>query len=323
MVSDIARKLLMTEYLGQGGLGALRRLWLESRLLLSGARVVRGKDCIWIEKGSGKSCRRLKIKGDSSVTTIAKTVGLFESIMQMVGGRQGNEVDLTGDVEIDFLGCRIATDFWSLLEIESALMQYNKFYKLREGDIVFDCGGFHGMYSIYASKQVGSSGKVYCFEPDSQSLKVIEKNINGNGITNVKVVKKGIWDKTAKLPWSNTIISSIDPNAATLGGTGGGQGASANTAEGYIDVVSIPEFCLQEGIEKIDFIKMDIEGAEIEVLQSLADYLRQHKVNLAIASYHIRDGAKTSNAIEKMMRPMPYRAITANLQHRTTYLIPL
>jgi len=90
------------------------------------------------------------------------------------------------------------------------------------------------------------------------------------------------------------------------------------------DIVEVPVVRLDDetnrlGIQKVDFIKMDIEGAEIEALNGGTSLLKRKCVNLAIASYHVVDGSPTCGKLEKILLGLGYNVETANPQHLTTY----
>jgi hypothetical protein len=72
-------------------------------------------------------------------------------------------------------------------------------------------------------------------------------------------------------------------------------------------------------MDRIDFIKMDVEGAEIEALKGSMNTLKEFDVNLAIASYHEVDGKKTSHEVEKLLSEYGYEAKTSFPMHLTTF----
>jgi hypothetical protein len=73
----------------------------------------------------------------------------------------------------------------------------------------------------------------------------------------------------------------------------------------------------------VDYIKMDIEGAEIEALEGAARMMSTLKPTFAIASYHKRDGRPTAETLEKLFNELGYRTETGFPSHLTTYASPL
>lgn len=188
---------------------------------------------------------------------------------------------------------------------------YFKYYSLNEGDTVIDGGAYLGEFTLYAAKVVGNGGKVIAFEPDPLNYKKLLENISLNNLDNVIAVNKGLHSENTNLKFYNdssggSFLISDDPESKPN------------------DMVEVPVVKLDDemdllGIPKVDFIKMDIEGAEIEALKGCKRLLKSNRVNLAIASYHILDGLPTCKRLEGLLLDMGYNFETANLQHLTTY----
>lgn len=125
---------------------------------------------------------------------------------------------------------------------------------IKNGSTVVDVGANIGYYTILFSRLVGDMGRVYAFEPESVNFSYLTKNIALNDLKNVISVKKAVSDKneTAKLyihpdnPGGHTLIDCYDDFKSIS-----------------VDCVSLNEFLRGA---KIDFIKIDVEGAEPKVL---------------------------------------------------------
>lgn len=188
---------------------------------------------------------------------------------------------------------------------------YFKYYSLKEGDIVIDGGAYLGEFTLYAAKVVGNGGKVIAFEPDPLNYKKLLENISLNNLDNVIAINKGLYSENTNLKFYND-------------SSGGSFLISEDLESKPNDIVEVPVVKLDDemnrlGIQKVDFIKMDIEGAEIEALKGCKRLLESNCVNLAIASYHILDGLPTCKRLEGLLLDMGYNVETSNPQHLTTY----
>jgi len=224
-------------------------------------------------------------------------------------------------VEINFKGQKLKFNSWSGANLTPYDMEYKpwrtsfhkenlgylKHYYLNPGDVVIDAGGYEGTFSIYAAKVVGETGKVIVFEPDTENYRKLESNIRLNGLKNVIIINKALWseDKTLKFNNKHTAGSSFFFNA------------SPHVVE--ISAVSIDNELERLGINKVNFIKMDIEGSEIRAIEGAKKVLMDNNVNLAVASYHIINGEETSVEVENMLEKFRYEAITEFPQHKITY----
>ena len=144
-------------------------------------------------------------------------------------------------------------------------------------DIVIDAGAYCGDTALYFSMKVGEKGKVYAFEPDNRNYTYLEKNIKLNNLKNIEPIKAGIGFK-------NTLAHEIGigiKGSVTLRNGGDSNGELNN-----IKVYSIDNFILENQINRVDFIKMDIEGWEIDALKGAKNCLKKYKPKLAISVYH-------------------------------------
>lgn len=180
----------------------------------------------------------------------------------------------------------------------------------RPGDIALDAGAYCGEMTLELAKRVGPSGHVFAFEPDAKNLVWLRRNIERSGFTNITVVPKGLWGKTTTLEF----YADENPASSLFAPRNAGPGHPTSK----IDVLSPGDaFALIGRVP--DFVKMDIEGAEIEVVGALAPALGSAKTRLAIASYHLRDGVMTSGLIEPVLAQCGLSVETGYPPHQTTW----
>lgn len=173
---------------------------------------------------------------------------------------------------------------------------YLQLREIQEGDVVLDCGAYNGAFSVYACKKVGPRGMVICFEPDENNVKILRKNLELNNCKNFEIIEKGLWDKKTKLKFkSGGIGAMLSPVGDTV--------ISTTTIDSELKKLKIP-------LSKVNFVKMDIEGAEIKALGGAKKLLSQKKKPyIAIASYHIINGEKTYHEVEKQLKNFGYKKV--------------
>jgi FkbM family methyltransferase len=150
----------------------------------------------------------------------------------------------------------------------------------RAGDIVLDCGANVGVYTRIALD--AGAAKVVAIEPAPENVRVLRTNFEREVAEGrVVVYLKGVWDKEDMLP------RTIDPSnsAADTFVLPRGQGAKVQ----MLSVTTIDKIVAELGLERVDFIKLDIEGAERRALAGARATLAHYRPRMAVCVYHHKD----------------------------------
>jgi len=183
------------------------------------------------------------------------------------------------------------------IDNKSIVKTYLKFYHPKKGDVILDVGSFYGVYAIYCSKIVGKSGKVIAFDIDPVNLKILKKNFELNKNKNLTLIEKGLWNK-------NTTGS------ISIGGTGSSVMKKHSFTK--IRLVKGDDLLNNIGIKKLDCIKMNIEGAEIEAFKGLRKTINKYSPKLIIMADHYVNGEQTYKKLVPMIRAMGYGTTMTN-----------
>ena len=158
---------------------------------------------------------------------------------------------------------------------------YERYGSPKKGDIVIDVGAYVGMFSIKAAGLVDDSGLVLAIEPAPDNLELLSRNLNTFKISNIRVIDKAALDKKEKVK----LYLSRSSACHTV----------AYSHKNYIEVEgdTLDNITSELGIYQVNFIKIDVEGRELEVLKGAKRLLESSNIRLAIASYHdLPDGKK-------------------------------
>jgi FkbM family methyltransferase len=142
---------------------------------------------------------------------------------------------------------------------------------IHQGSVVFDLGAHVGFHSLLASVLVGSQGKVYAFEPMPNNLYYLKKHIRINDIKNITVIDAAVSDSSG--------IAYFQENECSF------QGNLASQGNIEVQTVSLDEMISQGRIPNPDYIKMDVEGAELKVLNGAKTLLNQLKPTIILATH--------------------------------------
>ncbi len=150
--------------------------------------------------------------------------------------------------------------------------------KAQEGDYVIDGGGCWGDTALYFAHEVGERGKVFTFEFGSDNLKVFDRNmrLNPQLSSRIEVFPKALWENSRE-----KISYSADGPATSLA-----INQKNGTKSSEVLTVSIDDFVREKKLPRVDFIKMDIEGAELGALKGAEETLRTFRPKLGISVYH-------------------------------------
>jgi FkbM family methyltransferase len=141
--------------------------------------------------------------------------------------------------------------------------------EIDQRSIVLDIGANIGLYTLIAAKH---AEKVYSFEPDRISFLNLKKNVEANTCKNVLLVNKAVSDKTGRAPFSSYSKYPLDRGIVHL------VTKSDETHQPYtiVDTVTLDEFFIDKP-NKIDIVKMDVEGLEFEALKGMRNLINTNK----------------------------------------------
>lgn len=179
------------------------------------------------------------------------------------------------DIEIYFSDLGIVIDF--IIEQYAYKIGEEYIVQAEQGDVVLDVGGCWADTALYFSHKVGPSGKVYSFEFIPNNIDIFNTNLSLNPKLKERVT-------LVKHPISETSNQKIYYRDF-------GPGSSISTTPfegqtGYTETMNIDDFVERENLAKVDYIKMDIEGAEPAALKGAVRTIKKFRPKLAIATYH-------------------------------------
>jgi FkbM family methyltransferase len=156
---------------------------------------------------------------------------------------------------------------------------------VRAGDMVWDVGANGGGYAVRLARAAGTTGRVWAFEPAPDACEIMRQRVAAEGVTNVEIVQVALGDRTA------TVTMEL--------GTAPGGRVSDNVSLGVPPLeskaspptIAVPmttgdEYRLRNDLPIPHFIKIDVEGFEIEVINGLHDTLGDAQCRAALCEVH-------------------------------------
>lgn len=152
--------------------------------------------------------------------------------------------------------------------------QYFDFINLDSIKTVISGGIAEGNSTIRFLKSLPNLEKIYAFEPLYQQFKRENNDKIIKESNKVEMIEKALFDKSVK---TNILVNATSSRITTY---------LDSESTKTVDTISIDEFVKERNIPKVDFIKMDIEGAELNALKGAKETIINHRPYLAICIYH-------------------------------------
>src|SRR5215208_164336 len=251
--------------LDKGILYFLKIAYLSLRILLRVALGRRRRDRIFIERG---------FDFNTFLYKVFKVLGIGNSMLLRIH---------VPKYDYKFY-CRINNreDLVFMTNHEDDIIEH---FTPKEGDIVVDIGAHMGRYTIISSKRVGANGKVVAIEAHPGNFEMLKSNIKLNQLTNVIPLNYAAYSKETKIKLylpevesGYTIYNTIMSNRA-------------RTEDKFVEVsANTLDYLLQlNEITDVNWVKIDVEGAEFEVLKGASNVLSKSKDIALLIEVHGKD----------------------------------
>lgn len=163
---------------------------------------------------------------------------------------------------------------------------------LKEGMTFVDIGPNVGYYTLLGARCVGTSGKVVALEPDPEVLAILRRNIEVNRVGNVQVVHGAASESCGR---------------ARLGRARSSSYSTGLYCQDAADWIEVPRYSLDAvinelGIGAVDLVKLDVEGAELEVIEGMSEILRVNRPKVIMELHGRIDGTETQPPVQKLKR---------------------
>ncbi len=145
----------------------------------------------------------------------------------------------------------------------------------KKDKVVVDLGANEGYYAL-GMKENNPKLKIISVEPAPETFQILKKNITGNKLKDVVAVKKAVSAKNGKITFE------IVPEVTAIGSLNIGLQKRVwldkkRIKKISVDSITLTELCRQHKIDKIDILKIDVEGAELDILKSSKALLKNVK----------------------------------------------
>jgi FkbM family methyltransferase len=201
---------------------------------------------------------------------LLKTIGLEKVLLLMLDmPKQGYK-----------FFCRInRDDFLFMTNHEKDILEY---FIPNNGDTVVDVGAHIGLYTIIAAKRVGPTGKVIAIEPDPENFKILKKNILLNQLSNVESLECAAYSAKKKL---RLFLPEVESGRTIFNTVMQDRVKNCNN---FIEVEAntLDNILNENNVQRVNYVKIDVEGAELEVLKGMSNTLDAIRSIILVIEIH-------------------------------------
>ena len=168
-----------------------------------------------------------------------------------------------------------STDLMALTHVWMIQEYSDDDFPINNDDVIIDVGAHIGLFALFAS-QFCKNGKIFCYEPIKENYKILIENIEMNQIQNIFPNNLAVTKETSRVK----IFLNDDQSGHSM--------FIQNKNFVEVDSKSLSDIFIDNGIKECDFLKLDCEGAEYEIIESLPSDLFT-KINKTAIEYHMVD----------------------------------
>jgi FkbM family methyltransferase len=187
---------------------------------------------------------------------------------------------------------------------------------LNNSSIIFDIGANAGFFSIFLTENINPK-EIHCFEPLPNNFKLLEKKLRaGNNsqckfiLNNKAVVKPGInsidlhYDEDSEFSPTASIIKGFDVTNKSI----------------CVRAVNIETYCEENRIEKIDFIKMDCEGAEYDIFYNLSASFFEKTSHIYMETHDLDNLKNNTRSLDEFFNQSGFTTQVSSINDHTAML---
>jgi len=164
--------------------------------------------------------------------------------------------------------------------------------KLDKNDIVVDLGANIGMFSLFASSKVK---KIFSVEPLPETYNNLIQNLRH--LKNIKTFNNAIYSKGGKIEFNKNEVSG----ASSI------FNKQQNFEKVNVDAITFSDFITQNNIEKINYLKVDIEGAEFDLFENIDNNFLENNIDKIFMEVHLMDNFKLDDILNKIGKYFKYK----------------
>jgi len=174
---------------------------------------------------------------------------------------------------------------------------------VRSGDCVIDGGGYIGILALRLAARVGSTGQIHCFEADPLNFARLEQHVRLNSLQNVHCLPMALAERSGHLemvrPWPENGGGNLIDNGAWV----------SSIARIRVPSLSLDDWCQRESVQRVNLLKLDLEGYEVRALRGARQLLSRFRPVLFLEAHepNLQNHGDDLAGLERELASLNYR----------------
>jgi FkbM family methyltransferase len=173
---------------------------------------------------------------------------------------------------------------------------------LRAGNLVIDCGAHIGLYTVLSARAMRNKGRVLAIEPDPDNVSYLRRNVERNNVPCVEIIEGAAFSSSGKRILHSASYRKSAYSSILI--------KSEGSQEVEVDVFPLDGLLKTRGVKRVDFLKIDVEGAELVVLEGSKMSIAAGQLPLVMVEFtelNLRAIGRSTDDLRKVWEQQGYR----------------
>ncbi len=187
---------------------------------------------------------------------------------------------------------------------------YADYFPFQKKSVIVDVGAHYGFFSLFANRNTHKDSQIYSFEPSAENFRTLRKNISDNKIENVRMFQCAVGSKNG----TGKLIHRKNPVNSALEETTYVRSSSFEAVE----IKTLGTLIKEKKIQQIDFLKLDCEGSEYAILETLSDEIFQIIKTISMEFHDLKSEKYTCEFILEILKRKNFNIVKNKYDKTTT-----
>jgi len=226
----------------------------------------------------------------------------LQSITERLLGNQKSrflEICKNNRIKLDFDANKNAIDVFFSIFYEREYADYFPFYKKAN---IIDIGAHYGYFSIFSMINTAKDSKIIAIEPDSLNFNKLVQNVKYNGMSGIESINCAISNKNGQSEFfmGNGVNSTLLTEYALI---------KPGAISGLVETRTLAKVIEENNLTQIDFLKMDCEGAEYQILMGMPSDVFDKITTISMEFHDMKDARYTGETITDVLNRNGFKIV--------------